>query len=137
MRLNTHVFFDHGDLSPLDIRQDLIDAVAAGEVSFPKGTTEQSLLPWIWTSGWIHGSGGLDGELINSRYGSFEPEVWGDFPPLKGFPLTGVLELLERIGHGEHPRFVAAAWDLIGELMDPAQSPDGTVDIVFLDDPQY
>lgn len=140
MPLTTHQFTNHGELHPLAMRQELLDAAANGDVWFPRGTTDASLLPWIMDSGWInhiqYDSSDPEAAMLRERYGRHARWNGATAETILGFPLNSVLEVLQMLAEGQHPQFVAAAWETISDLLVPEEQPDGVPCIVFTADPQ-
>jgi hypothetical protein len=138
MTLTAKSFLKLIPLNPLLARQRLIQAVETGTVTFPQGTSEQSLLPWLWQSELFFlepEEGSPDTTALIERYGIHRQTEGDEAPSFTGFPLTSVLELLARIAHGEHPRFTKRVYEIIQELVDPDFSP-WDVEIIFHTSPQ-
>jgi hypothetical protein len=138
MPLSYKKFLSLSSLDPLFAKQKLVDAVKAGDVTFPCGTTEQSLLPWLWHSELFFlecETGSPDTAELVKRYGVYRHDLSEDIPSLTGFPLNSVLWLLERVAQGEHPRFNARVFEMLSELIDPMFCPYD-LDILFFDSPQ-
>jgi len=138
MTLTAKSFLKLISLNPLLARQRLIQAVETGTVTFPQGTSEQSLLPWLWQSELFFleaEEGSPDTAALIERYGIHRQTEGDEAPSFTGFPLTCVLELLARIAAGEHPRFTERVHEMLQELIDPDFSP-WDVEIIFHTSPQ-
>jgi hypothetical protein len=138
MTLTAKSFLKLIPLNPLLARQRLIQAVENGTVTFPKGTSEQSLLPWLWQSELFFlepEANSPDTAALIERYGIHRQTEGDEAHSFTGFPLTSVLELLARIAAGEHPRFTERVYEIIQELVDPDFSP-WEIEILFHTSPR-
>lgn len=138
MSLTAESFLQLIPHNPLLARKRLIEAVEAGIVTFPEGTSEQSLLPWLWQSELFYlesEDNSPDTAALIERYGVYRQQEGDEHPFIVGFPLTSVLELLARIAQGEHPRFTERVYEMIQEIVDPDFSP-WEIGIIFNTSPQ-
>lgn len=118
-------FFGELDSNPLLAKQMLIDAVAAADITFPSGTSTQSLLDYIWDSAWffpVSETGCAKSELLQQLYGAYQRPEGVEPPLLEAFPLDSVLDLLDRMAAGAPEAFSAFVWDWLRDLMDPEVS---------------
>lgn len=103
----------HLALNPLASRLGLLDAVEQGTIVFPKGLARGSLLPRVIRAMHCHDATTPEQQLLKERYGHL-----ADLEPAgRGFPLDGILELLDRMTAGEHPQFCSAAVSTLGDLL--------------------
>jgi hypothetical protein len=122
MSLTLDYFLDLAQLNPLLARQLLIQAVDASDVSFPKGTSDASLLDYLWQSPLIFlepEADSPDSDVLASHYGSYQLPEGAKPAPILGFPLASILQLLEMVGNGQHPRFCAWVRETLFEWTDP------------------
>ena len=100
-------------LNPLACRLRLLEAVEQGAITFPKGLASGSLLPRVIRAMHLHDATTPEQQLLKERYGHL-----ADLEPAgRGFPLDGILELLDRMTAGEHPQFCSAVVSTLGDLL--------------------
>jgi hypothetical protein len=92
-------------LNPLSCRLQLLDAIEQQQLLFPNGLSSGSLLPLVVKGMFLDGPDHPERHLLQERYAAL-----ADLPSAgAGFPLEGILELLDRMTQGEHPLFNSAA----------------------------